>query len=65
MSPAEKGALIGGLSMAVSELAAAGVRARHPAASPREQFLRRAIVLLGADLARRAYPEIEALGLIP
>lgn len=62
MSPAEKAALIGGLSAAALDLAAAGVRHRYPGASAREQFLRRAIVLLGDDLARRVYPEVEALG---
>jgi hypothetical protein len=37
------------------------VRSRYPDASPREQFLRLAIVTLGFDLARRAYPEIDTL----
>jgi hypothetical protein len=58
MSPAEKAALVSGLTAAVYDLAMAGVRRRHPQASPREQFLRLAIVTLGLDLARRAYPEI-------
>lgn len=61
MTPAEKGEIITGLTRAVFELAAAGVRHRYPEASPREQFLRLAIVTLGSDLARRAYPEIEQL----
>jgi len=58
MSPGEKAAIVSGLTLAVYDLALAGVRQRHPDAPPREQFLRLAIVTLGPDLARRAYPEI-------
>jgi hypothetical protein len=61
MTPAQKLGLSVGMSDAVRRLAFAGVRQRHPNASPREQFLRLAIVMLGSDLARRAYPEIDAL----
>jgi hypothetical protein len=63
MSPAEKAALVSGLTAAVYDLAMAGVRRRYPEASPREHFLRLAIVTLGLDLARRAYPEIDHLDL--
>ena len=58
MSAAEKAAIVSGLTQAAYELALAGVRHRHPHASPREQFLHLAIVTLGPDLARKAYPEI-------
>jgi len=58
MSPAEKAAIVSGLTQAVYDLARAGIRLRHPDASPREQFLRLALLTLGPDLARRAYPEI-------
>ena len=61
MTDPEKGALITGLTQAAFEMAAAGVRARYPHADPREQFLRLAIVTLGPELARRAYPEIDRL----
>ena len=61
MSPADKLRLTAQMSMTVRDLALAGVRQRFPAASRREQFLRLAIVVLGDDLARRVYPEIEAL----
>jgi len=61
MSDAEKVAIVSGLTQAVYELARAGVRQRHPAASEREQFLRLAIVTLGPDLARAAYPDAGAL----
>ena len=63
MSSIDKAAMITGLTQAAFELALAGVRQRHPDASPREQFLRLAIVTLGADLARRVYPEIAELDL--
>ena len=59
MTPAEKLVLVRAMNEAVRQLALAGVRQRHPDASPREQFLRLAIVMLGADLARKAYPEID------
>jgi hypothetical protein len=55
MSPAEKAALVSGLTRAAYDLAFAGVRSRHPEASPQEQFLQLAIVTLGRDLADRAY----------
>ena len=61
MTPAEKAEIITGLTRAVFEVAAAGVRHRYPEASPREQFLRLAIVTLGPDLALLAYPEIAQL----
>ena len=61
MTALEKAALITGLTRAVHRLAVAGVRQRYPNAPPREQFLRLAIVLHGLELARSAYPEIDAL----
>jgi hypothetical protein len=64
MSPAEKAAIVSGLTQTACDLALAGIRLRHPDASPREQFLRLALITLGPDLARRAYPEITATGLL-
>jgi hypothetical protein len=61
MSPAEKAAIVTGLTQAAYELAHAGVRHRYPSASPHEQFLRLALEVLGPDLACRAYPEAVAL----
>jgi hypothetical protein len=61
MSDAEKLALTMSMSATVRHLALAGVKQRYPAASPREQFLRLAIVTLGEELARKAYPEIDQL----
>ena len=61
MSAAQKGAVVSGLTQAVYDLARAGVRHRYPTASPHEQFLRLAIVTLGLDLARKAYPDIDTL----
>ena len=63
MSAAEEAAIVSGLTQAAYDLALAGVRHRYPNRSPREEFLRLAIVTLGADLARKAYPEIAALDL--
>ena len=61
MAPAEKLQVVAELNAAVDAMALAGVRSRHPGASPREQFLRLACVKLGRDLARQVYPEIEQL----
>ncbi len=61
MSAEQKLTISLGMSQAVRELALAGIRQRHPAADPREQVLRLAIVTLGLELATAAYPEILAL----
>jgi len=61
MTPAEKLQLVVSLSRSTRDLALAGIRDRFPEASPREQFLRLAILTLGPELARRAYPEIDRL----
>ena len=63
MTPSEKADLIVALSQATRDMALAGIRHRYPHASPREQFLRLAMLTLGTELARRAYPEIDRLGL--
>jgi hypothetical protein len=61
MSADEKAGIIAGLTQAVYDLALAGIRARYPEASPHEQSLRLAVVMLGPELARKAYPEVAAL----
>jgi hypothetical protein len=61
MIAADKLRLTARMSTTIRELALAGVRQRFPAVSRREHFLRLAVVVLGAELARRVYPEIEAL----
>ena len=61
MSPAEKAAIVAGLTNATFVLARAGLRQRHPNASERELFLRLAILTLGPELARRAYPDAHSL----
>jgi hypothetical protein len=61
MSPAQKAALVSALSRNVRDLALAGIRLRHPAASERECFLRFAALTLSVTLARRAYPELDDL----
>ena len=57
MPAVEKAALVTGLTQAAFAMTAAGVRHRHPGASPLEQFLRVAVIVLGPELARKAYPE--------
>ena len=57
MSAAEKAATVTGLTRAAWAMTAAGVRQRYPDASPREQFLRVAIIVLGPELACKAYPD--------
>ena len=61
MSPADKAALVAGLTNATIVLARAGLRERHPGASDRELFLRLAILTLGRELAGRAYPDARSL----
>jgi len=61
MTPAQKAAIVTGLTQAVYDLARAGIRQRYPGASTRDQFLRLAMVTLGPDLARKVYPEIATL----
>jgi hypothetical protein len=57
MSSIEKARLITDLSQAADAMALAGIRHRHPTASPRECFLRLAILKLGRELACRVYPD--------
>ena len=61
LTPADKLLLVMRMNANVTELALAGVRQRYPGASPREQFLRLAQVMLGDELARKAYPDLDAL----
>lgn len=57
MSRDEKAALVTGLCRAVHEAATAGIQRRYPDATPREQFLRLAILRLGRDLCSQAFPD--------
>jgi hypothetical protein len=61
MTPVRKAATVSGLTTAAYVMARAGVRQRHPAAEPREVFLRIAIITLGPDLACAAYPDAKPL----
>jgi hypothetical protein len=63
MTAAQKAALVTSATRAADQMAMAGIRARFPNASAREQFLRLAILKFGDDLARQAYPEIDELSL--
>lgn len=53
--------MVTGLTRAAWTMSMAGVRHRYPRASERELFLRHAVVILGQDLARAVYPEIDEL----
>jgi len=57
MSAAQKAEMVTGLTRASYAMTFAGVRQRHPGESPRQHFLRVAIIVLGPDLARLAYPD--------
>lgn len=57
MSAAEKAATITGLTRAAYAMTSAGVRHRYPDLTPREHFLHVALIVLGPDLACRAYPD--------
>lgn len=61
MSPPRKAAIVTALTQTMYDVARAGVRHRFPGATPREQVLRLAVVLLGLDLARRVYPDVADL----
>lgn len=61
MSPQQKADLVAALTRATSQFAAAGILMRHPGASPRELFLRLAILRLGRPLALEVYPDAARL----
>ena len=61
LSPADKLRLVSDTTRAVIDLSLAGIRRRHPDATERECFLRLAIILLGAERARRIYPDAAQL----
>jgi len=53
--------MVTGLTQAAFTLMCAGLRVRHPGASPREHFLRASVIVLGPELARAANPDAAAL----
>lgn len=57
MSREDKAVVVSGLCRAVFEAATEGVRRRYPDSTPREQFLRLAILRLGRELAVEAFPD--------
>lgn len=58
MTPAEKLEAVFDMRETVLHLARLGIRMRHPGIGEREEFLRLMELTLGAELARRVYPEI-------
>ena len=61
MSTVQKAALVSGLTRAAVDMTLAGIRQRHPSASLREVRLRFAVMTLGRDLARAAFPDVDQL----
>jgi hypothetical protein len=61
MSAAEKLRLVSEATEAVTRLALAGIRRRHPEASERECFLRLAAIRIGVENTRRMYPDAREL----
>lgn len=61
MSAEQKASLVTAMTRTVLDLARAGIRDRHPDASPLEQRQRLAVILLGRELALRAFPETAGL----
>jgi hypothetical protein len=57
LSSVERMRLVSDTTRAVTDLALAGIRRRHPQATDRECFLRLAAIRLGADTTRHVYPE--------
>jgi len=60
LSATEIAQIVVGASRAARELALAGLRHRHPELSESQLVAAYAELTLGAELARRAYPELEA-----
>ena len=61
MTAAEKADIVTSLTQTAFDLTRAGIRQRYPNASPREQFLRLAILMLGEELAEKVYPDAAEL----
>jgi regulator of sirC expression with transglutaminase-like and TPR domain len=61
MSPEQRLQIVADLNRTVDAMAEAGIRSAFPDASDREVFLRLAVRKLGYQLARTAYPEVDAL----
>lgn len=61
MPDAQKAAIVTGLTQAAVDMTLAGIRQRHPTASPREVQLRFAMITLGPDLVRAAFPDVDDL----
>jgi hypothetical protein len=57
MSPAEKARTVTALTTAAIDMTMAGIRHRHPNESLESHKMRLAEILLGPDLAHRAFPD--------
>jgi hypothetical protein len=61
LSPPDRLRLVSETTRAIVDLSLIGIRRRFPHATERECFLRLAAILLGADTARRVYPDAARL----
>ena len=59
MSPAQKAAIVTALTTAAIDMTKAGIRQRYPEESPEAHRMRLARILLGPELARRAFPDFD------
>ena len=65
LSSVDIAAIINGASQTARTLALAGLRARHPEASEKDLVPLFALLTLGPDLARKAYPELRTVRSVP
>jgi len=61
MSPRQKADIITDLTRTALALTKIGIRDRFPNASPQEQRLRLALILLGRELAEKIFPDVATL----
>lgn len=61
MTPQQKADIVTDLTQTALTLTKCGIRDRFPNASPHEQRLRLALILLGRELAEKTFPEIATL----
>jgi len=61
MTPQQKADIVTGLTRTALTLTKSGIMDRFPNASPHEQRLRLALILLGRELAGKMFPDLDTL----
>jgi len=61
MTPQQKADIVTDLTRTALTLTKSGIRDRFPNASPHEQRLRLALILLGRELAGKIFPDLDTL----